>query len=204
MFRQLVSALLMILCIPVLTLAGNLEPSGPPGPTMKTLDEIPPTWSERLDSTDGSINPLYLGCGSSRFECVFNSGSPVPTPKAVLDKETGLVWERSPDNGYGPWTYAVRVCHAVEIGGRWGWRLPTIEELTSLIDSSQPEPHLPEGSPFYGVQLDGQGYWTQTTDSETDTLAWFVPFEIGAPNVQSKLSYDLVWCVRGGHGNGGL
>ena len=204
MFRQLVPALLMILFVPALTLAGDLEPSGPPGPTMKTLDEIPPTWSERLDSTNGSTNPLIQGCGSSRFECVFSSGSPVPTPQGVLDKETGLVWERSPDNGFGSWAYAVRVCHAVEIGGRWGWRLPTIEELTSLIDSSQPEPHLPEGSPFYDVQLGGQGYWTQTTDSETDTLAWYVPFEIGAPNVQSKDSTDFVWCVRGGHGNGGL
>ena len=204
MHGKLVSALLMILCIPALTLAGDLEPSGPPGPTMKTLDEIPPTWSDRLDSTDGSILPLFLGCDSSRFECIFSSGSPIPTPKAILDKETGLVWERSPDNSLLPWALAGQACHVVEIGGRWGWRLPTIEELSSLLDSSQPEPHLPEWSPFYGVQLSGQGYWSQTTDSENSNQAWFIPFEIGAPNVQSKESYDLVWCVRGGHGNGGL
>ncbi len=204
MFRQLFSALLIILCVPALTSAGDHEPSGPPGPTMKTLDEIPPTWSERLDSTNGSTNPLFQGCDSSRFECVFSSGSPVPTPQAVLDKETGLVWERSPDNGFGSWAYAVQSCHAVEVGGRWGWRLPTIEELSSLLVSSQPAPTLPEGSPFYDVQLSGQGYWTQTTHSGEDTDAWYISFELGAPNVQSKLSNDFVWCVRGGHGSGGL
>jgi hypothetical protein len=204
MLRQFVSTILLIHCVPVFAMAGDLEPNAPPGPTMRSLDEIPAAWSKRLDSTNGSTNPLVFGCGSSRFECVFSGGVPVPTPQAVLDKETGLVWQRSPDNVSGSWGYAVQTCHAVEMGGRWGWRLPTIEELSSLLDSSQPAPSLPTGHPFLDIQFAGAGYWTQTTYSRDAAEAWYVSFELGAPNVQDKSNLDYVWCVRGGHGSGGL
>ena len=45
-----------------LVFSGDLEPASPPGPTMKTLNEIPPSWSQILDSTDGDPT---TGCDSS-------------------------------------------------------------------------------------------------------------------------------------------
>jgi hypothetical protein len=90
------------------------------------------------------------------------------------------------------------------VGGRLGWRLPTIEELSSLIDSSQEAPALPEGHPFTDVQVGGVKYWTQTTHSDGVTDAWYVAFELGTPNVQVKTGFGSVWCVRGGSGNAGL
>lgn len=113
---------LAIACFPGLVLAGDLDPAKAPGPTMKTLDEIPPTWSQILDSTDGDPT---TGCGSSRFKCVLEG-------TAVLDLETGLVWERVPTtssyNGYSVFSW----CTGRITAGRAGYRLPRIEELMSL------------------------------------------------------------------------
>ena len=57
--------------------AGSLDPTGSPAPTMKSLDEIPGSWSRMLSSTGG--------CNSERFDCVLGSD------QGVLDRETGLV-----------------------------------------------------------------------------------------------------------------
>ena len=116
-----------LLFMPGVVKAGNLEPSAGPGPTMKTLDEIPPTWSQKLPA-------------AQRFVIVLDG-------EAVLDKETGLVWERSPKVRIPPWdqylynwTQAIGSCTTSYVGGRMGWRLPTIQELASLNDPSVPLP----------------------------------------------------------------
>lgn len=44
---------------------------------------LPPTWDKLLDSTNGDED----GCNSDRFICVMGD-------RAVLDNETGLVWDR--------------------------------------------------------------------------------------------------------------
>ncbi len=69
--------------------------------------------------------------------------------QAVLDKETQLVWQRYVSNvDTTHWT-AWRACAGLETGGRMGWRLPTLAELTSLVDPGVTSgAKLPAGSPF--------------------------------------------------------
>jgi len=175
--------------LPGLMIAGDLNPPAAPGPTMKTLDEIPPVWSQKLPADDG--DPV-TGCGSSRFECVLDGG-------AVLDKETGLVWEQFPVTLTYSWASACSHCYRREVDRRTGWRLPTIEELASLVDTTQSNPALPEGHPFENVQ--SSYYWSSSTYADNPDFAWFVYFLHGNVDGSVKDVSRPVWCVRGGHGH---
>ena len=122
--------------------------------------------------------------------------------QAVLDKETGLVWEQSPDTnptGWG-WQNAIFECTEHATGGRRGWRLPSVHELASLMDPSvaaPPGPALPPGHPFANVQ--SNAYWSASTIVDGPGLAWFVSFNDGAVGVFAKNTPYRVWCVRGGN-----
>ena len=72
-------------------------------------------------------------------------------PQAVLDHETGLVWQRTPHEPREfEWHVARRLCRTENTGGRQGWRLPSVEELSSLLDlaPASSDPGLPSGHPF--------------------------------------------------------
>ena len=162
-------------------LAGDLNPPGAPAPTLKTLDQVQPTWDQILPTAD-------------RFKLVmFNA--------AVLDKETGLVWEKSPDTTAQVWLEAIHRCLGKVVGNRRGWRLPTIEELSSLVDPTVIDPALPTGHPFANVQLDD--YWSATAYAFNPTAAYVVWFHNGDVPIFDKTAEKLVWCVRSGQGPDG-
>jgi hypothetical protein len=119
---------------------------------------------------------------------------------AVLDRETGLVWEKMPSTGVGDWYDRLDRCYKLEVGGRKGWRVPTIEELASLVDTAQGSPSLPLGHPFLNVQP--YRYWSATTRApNVGNVAWSVDFTVGSVIPQPKTNNGQnVWCVRGGQG----
>ena len=119
---------------------------------------------------------------------------------AVLDKETGLVWERSPTVATSIWAQARLACTARTTGNRLGWRLPSVHELASLgvpLVLPQTGPTLPPGHPFVNVQR--ADYWSATTDAEGSTVAWVVDFDDGLVDHFNKTFGFQVWCVRGGN-----
>ena len=141
---------------------------------------------------------------ATRFIVLTNMDS-----QAVLDRETGLVWERSPttarfaggppSNQFGG-LFAHEHCISLRVGGRMGWRLPTIQELSSLVDTSQTSPALPAGHPFLTVLADD--YWSATvyvnslSPGALRTIS-FVGGGIGAAGIGPAVTLH-VWCVRGG------
>lgn len=115
---------------------------------------------------------------------------------AVLDKETGLVWEQSPQTTTHQWASARLECTARTASGRSGWRLPSVNELASLIDTTNTSPALPTGHPFSNVWP--SRYWSATTSADIPTLAWNGNFDDGEVATYLKSSFLFVWCVRGG------
>ena len=119
---------------------------------------------------------------------------------AVLDNETGLVWEQDPSTTTRTWLNAQIHCNQKTVGGRKGWRLPTIQELASLVDPNNPggDPDLPPGHPFINVQ--SSNYWSATTRAFFTSFAWGVDFLDGVVGSSGKAGLNFVWCVRGGQG----
>jgi len=116
---------------------------------------------------------------------------------AVLDNNTGLVWEQAPDANARTWSNATSYCVNKTVGGAVGWRLPSVIELKSVQDPSLPEPLVPT-SIFSGVQ--SSAYWSATTAGGDATSAWTVFFTTSPSNViigvKSTVSLPS-WCVRG-------
>jgi hypothetical protein len=120
--------------------------------------------------------------------------------EAVLDRETGLVWEQAPQTTVASWYAARSACTAKVTGNRKGWRLPSVHELASLIDPSvaAPSPTLPAGHPFTIVQSTSTVYWSATTNAAIATDAWNLFFGSGGVSTINKSTSLQVWCVRGG------
>jgi hypothetical protein len=74
---------------------------------------------------------------------------------AVLDRETGLVWEKSPDSEQKPSLDNHRRCNDLNLGHRKGWRVPTIQELTSGGQGAMPPARLSK-TPIPGVSDRGR------------------------------------------------
>jgi hypothetical protein len=131
---------------------------------------VPPAWNRTLPS-------------AARFMVLTNFAS-----AAVLDRETGLVWEKSPQTPAQSWDGAKEDCLEKAYSGRRGWRLPSIVELASLIDLNVTQgPTLPPGHPFTTVQ--SAVYWSATTPSSFSAIALVVYFNGGSVSSRNKADF---------------
>jgi|KBSMisStaDraftv2_1062788.scaffolds.fasta_scaffold439639_2 hypothetical protein len=144
-----------------------------------------PSWDQTIACTSTANCPRFIVLSN------FSSA-------AVLDRETGLVWEQSPDTTGRSWPFAQFDCNNKVVGNRKGWRLPTNQELASLIDPTVPGLALPAGHPFSNVL--GIPYWSATTDAFSASNAWIVVLDDGRVTTSDKSNTRLIWCVRGGQG----
>ena len=183
-----VFALLFAASMSGIVQGGALDPPGAPGSTMKSLDDVPPAWNQQLPATGG--------CDSPRFDCVL-------ADTAVLDRETGLVWQRDPQSSLTVWDASIEACNDLFLGGRYGWQLPTFAEFASLFDGSSTA--LPAGHPFTVSAGDlSTSYWTASADSDLTTGAFaLLPVNPSTGNGAKTLGLRR-WCVRGGNGVEGL
>jgi len=95
----------------------------------------------------------------------------------VLDRATGLTWQQR--GSEDPLTWLEAKAYAAGLGqarfaGRASWRLPTVDELVSLLD---PTPH---GRDFcLAPVFDPRQRWLWSADCRTFTAAYFVSADMG-------------------------
>jgi hypothetical protein len=145
---------------------------------------------------------------ATRFIVLSNMGG-----NAVLDRETGLVWEKSPSTASFTFSNGNLECQQRKTGGRMGWRLPLTAELFSLLDPAQislgsAQAALPPGHPFLNTGgftafwVIDRGAPPFNNNANIDGVflggALINVFDASSPGTAASLR---VWCVRGPGGS---
>ena len=116
--------------------------------------------------------------------------------KVVLDNNTGLMWQQTIPTGSYKWADADSYCNSLSYAGYSDWRLPTPQELLTIVDNSKYSPAI---DTTYFPDTPSSYFWSSSTCVYGTDYASIVDFYDGRVNSTSKTSskYDVyVRCVR--------
>ena len=98
-------------------------------------------------------------------------------PDTVRDIGTGLTWQRAvPDQTFA-FDGATAYCGQVTLGGKTGWRLPSMVELLTLIDEHAAMGPMIDGAAFPNTP--SEAFWTSSYFGDAQGMAWQVYFDHG-------------------------
>ena len=115
------------------------------------------------------------------------------TPGVVVDRVSGLMWQRRLPNTFLTRADAERQCDDLALGGHHDWRLPSRIELVSLIDTTRTQPSI-DTEAFPSTPSDW--FWTSSLAADDPSAAWYVYFYFGYPKTDDMKSRFSVRCVR--------
>ena len=116
-------------------------------------------------------------------------------PHGIHDTLTGLVWhpEGNLTGTAATWEKAIHAVNEYAHATGQPFRLPTINEIESLVDASQHSPALPADHMFSNLH---DGYWTSTTSGYEPDWSYVLYLNKGAVGVGYKANRDFhVWPV---------
>ena len=121
--------------------------------------------------------------------------------KVVYDNNTGLMWQQTMPNETYTWEEALSYCNDLTYAGYGDWRLPTPQELLTIVDSSRTHPAIDTTYfPVDFVTTTSSLFWSSSTrvSNVSDTNdAVTVDFYYGFMGYSDKTSKGYVHCVRG-------
>ncbi len=103
------------------------------------------------------------------------------------DPNTSLVWEKQEINKIMSWKEALE--YAKDLGN--GWRLPTVQELFSLVNFTKINPACKITNAHSAI------YWSSTPYTNNTCHAWYVDFYGGGVGSGNKGNNYYVRCVKG-------
>ena len=84
----------------------------------------------------------------------------VDAPGTVLDSQTKLAWQQAGSDPGLEWSAALAYCDKLTLAGKHDWRLPTIVELSTIVDRAKVSPPATPDV-FLGTGTGGAGfYWS--------------------------------------------
>lgn len=155
------------------------------------------TGAKQCYDEGGSI----ISCTDCRQDGSLVMGDAWPKPRfmplalGVLDLLTGLTWNTQAALGRKTttWNEALVAVGSYAEETKLPWRMPTINELESLVDASAHSPALLTEHPFADIQ---EAYWSSTTSSFATDWAYVLYLEKGAVGVGFKKNSDFaLWPV---------
>ena len=118
------------------------------------------------------------------------------TVDVVVDRYTGLTWQRSDNASEDTWENAITYCEGLTLDTQTDWRLPDIKELQSIMDDTAVA--APTINATFFTDTNSAGYWSSTTDTNTPANAWTTDFNTGEMGNAVKTGSLNIRCVRGG------
>lgn len=115
--------------------------------------------------------------------------------EVVTDNVTGLEWQDDAEakTVTKTWAEAQTYCANLSLDGG-GWRLPTVQELQSIIVDGAHNPSI-DTTAFVNYTTSSY-YWSSTTSAYFTSYAWIVNFYDGYTSSYSESSTYYVRCVR--------
>ena len=138
---------------------------------------------------DGTRLPVGDGTNSGQF--VVSSDD-----LTVTDTITGLEWQRDVSGTYSySWAGAKAYCAGLTLGGRQGWRLPGVMELSTIVDFAVTSGATIDATAFPNTPA--YSFWTSSPLAGVPGSAWYVIFYNGGSGNGGDVSDGLrVRCVR--------
>jgi Protein of unknown function (DUF1566) len=170
-----------------------------------------PFWSSQTDVGNSGLGwYVYFKNGGAyggndvsdpqRVRCVRGpvvrkSGGPscyVVASGVVSDTNTSLAWQQATEPGSYAWSDARSHCAGLRSNGG-GWRLPSMNELMTLVDLTRVDPAI-DPSAFPDMVSDF--FWSSSPAAAPPGTAWGVSFSKGSAGASLVANAYRVRCVR--------
>ena len=124
------------------------------------------------------------------------AGRYVTTSTTVYDTKTKLTWQRTVTTTGYSWADAKTYCASAAVSAILGGtgRLPTVKELTTLVDYAANPPPAIDLTAFPGTPA--EVFWTSTAQLGSTSVAWIIDFGPGVTKTDIVTDMDDVRCVR--------
>jgi len=129
-----------------------------------------------------------------RGQCLSYAHFIINDSHTVTDFSTGLMWDLQTQSKK-PWLEALSACENLHLESFSDWRLPTVQELRSIVSYQSLSPSInPEV--FQDTKLGG--YWSSTSSASTYGFSKVIEFFTGSDVIDDRSSLHYVRAVRGG------